>query len=192
MNRFRTLAGTVLVAAAVVLVPVRGVSANGPQRSAKLAPDVPMPQDVVERMLAFAGITSQDTVYDLGSGDGRVVITAARKYGAHGVGIEIDPSRVADSRRNAQRAGVGSLVTFQIQDALEADVSPATVVTLFLTTSANAKLRPRLTQQLKPGTKIVSLAFDMGDWKPVKVDRFNDITGTPRVLYMWEAGRPSS
>jgi ribosomal protein L11 methylase PrmA len=147
-----------------------------------------MPQDLVDRLLTFAGVTSQDTVYDLGSGDGRIVITAAKKYGAHGVGIEIDPSRVAEARKNAQRAGVSDLVTFQVLVVLEADVSPATVVPLFLTTSANPRLRPRLAQQLKPGTRIVSLAFDMGDWKPVKVDRFNDITGTPRVLYMWEAG----
>jgi len=148
-----------------------------------------MPQDVVDRLLTFAGVTRQDTVYDLGSGDGRIVIAAAKKYGARGVGIEIDPSHVAEARKNAQRADVGGLVTFQVQDALEADVSPATVVTLFLTTSANEKLRPRLAQQLKPGARIVSLAFDMVNGKPVKVDRFNDITGTPRVLYMWEAGK---
>jgi tRNA/tmRNA/rRNA uracil-C5-methylase (TrmA/RlmC/RlmD family) len=94
-----------------------------------------MPQDLVDRLLTFAGVTRQDTVYHLGSGDGRIVITAAKKYGARGVGIEIDPSRVAEARKNAQRAGVSDLVTFQVQDVLEADVSPATVVTLFLTTS---------------------------------------------------------
>jgi protein-L-isoaspartate O-methyltransferase len=189
MTRAYTLAATALSSIAIVVAPLSTIALKGEQRSSKLAPDVPMPQDVVERMLAFATVSSQDTVYDLGSGDGRVVITAAKKYGAHGVGIEIDSSRVAEARRNAQRAGVADLVTFQVQDALQADVSPATVVTLFLTTSANAKLRPRLSQQLKPGTRIVSLAFDMGDWKPVKVDRFNDITGTPRVLYLWEAGK---
>jgi protein-L-isoaspartate O-methyltransferase len=189
MTRAHSLAVAVLASISLVVAPLATIALEGAQRASKFAPDVPMPLDVVERMLTFASISSQDTVYDLGSGDGRVVITAAKKYGAHGVGIEIDSSRVAEARRNAQRAGVADLVTFQVQDALEADVSPATVVTLFLTTSANAKLRPRLSQQLKPGTRIVSLAFDMGDWKPLKVDRFNDVTGTPRVLYLWEAGK---
>jgi protein-L-isoaspartate O-methyltransferase len=172
---------------ATILIPLAAACAIAAQ-GGKLAPDVPMPQDVVDRMLAFAGVTRDDTVYDIGSGDGRIVVTAAKKYGAHGVGIEIDPARVADAKRNAQRAGVADLVTFRLQDAVEADVSPASVVTLYLTTAANAKLRPRLAQQLKPGARVVSLAFDMGDWKPAKVDRFEDVTGTPRVIYLWVAG----
>ncbi|MEO8075616.1 MAG: methyltransferase domain-containing protein [Acidobacteriota bacterium] len=171
-----------------MLIPVAAACAMAAQSGGKLAPDVPMPQDVVERMLAFAGVTRDDTVYDIGSGDGRIVVTAAKKYGAHGVGIEIDPARVSDARRNAQRAGVGDLVTIRLQDAVEADVSPASVVTLYLTTAANAKLRPQLTRQLKPGARVVSLAFDMGNWKPTKVDRFDDVTGTPRVIYLWVAG----
>ncbi|MEP6916158.1 MAG: methyltransferase domain-containing protein [Acidobacteriota bacterium] len=173
---------------ATVLIPVAAACAMAAQGGGKLAPDVPMPQDVVERMLAFAGVTRDDTVYDIGSGDGRIVVTAAKKYGAHGVGIEIDPARVSDAKRNAQRAGVGDLVTIRLQDAVEADVSPASVVTLYLTTAANAKLRPQLTRQLKPGARVVSLAFDMGNWKPTKVDRFDDVTGTPRVIYLWVAG----
>jgi tRNA A58 N-methylase Trm61 len=157
------------------------------QRTPKLAPDVPMPQDVVERLLAFAQITPQDTVYDLGSGDGRVVITAAKKYGARGVGIEIDADRVSQARRNAEKAGVADRVTFTVGDALQADVSGASVVTLYLTSSANRKLRPQLTKQLRPGARVVSLAFDMGDWKPTKTERFTDETGTPRTLYLWSA-----
>lgn len=157
---------------------------QGPQ---KLAPDVPMPQDVVERLLTFASVTDRDTVYDLGSGDGRVVITAAKKYGAKGVGVEISGDRIADAKRNAQRAGVADRVVFRTGDALLADVSDASVVTLYLTSSANRKLRPQLTRQLRPGARLVSLAFDMGDWKPTKVERFTDVTGTPRTLYLWVA-----
>jgi SAM-dependent methyltransferase len=159
-------------------------SSQGPQ---KFAPDVPMPQDVVDHLLAFAEVTDRDTVYDLGSGDGRVVITAAKKHGAKGVGVEISGDRISDAKRNAQRAGVADRVVFRTGDALQADVSDASVVTLYLTSSANRKLRPQLTKQLRPGARIVSLAFDMGDWKPSKVERFTDVTGTPRTLYLWVA-----
>jgi precorrin-6B methylase 2 len=152
-----------------------------------LAPYVPTPQDVVDRMLAFANVTSNDVLYDLGSGDGRIVITAARKYGARGVGIDIDSERIVESRRNARAAGVGSLVEFRRGDMLEADVSNATVVTLYLVSSSNLKLRPLLTRQLAPGARIVSHAFGMGDWTPAKVDRFKDSRGDDRVIYMWVA-----
>ena len=152
-----------------------------------LAPYVPSPQDVVDRMLALADVTSKDVLYDLGSGDGRIVITAARKYGARGVGIDIDSERIDESRRNARAAGVGSLVEFRRGDILDADVSNATVVTLYLVSSANLKLRPLLTRQLAPGARIVSHAFGMGDWTPAKVDRFKDSRGDDRVIYMWVA-----
>jgi SAM-dependent methyltransferase len=150
-----------------------------------LAPYVPTPQDVVDRMLSVAEVTAQDTVYDLGCGDGRIVITAAKKYGAHGVGIDIDKDRISDSRRNARDAGVSALVRFEQGDILKADVSTATVVTLYLVSSSNLKLRPLLTQQLKPGARIVSHAFGMGDWQPDKVDRFTDSHGDERVIYLW-------
>jgi SAM-dependent methyltransferase len=152
-----------------------------------LAPYVPTPQDVVDRMLVDAAVTSSDVVYDLGSGDGRVVITAAKKYGAHGVGIDIDPDRISESRSNARSAGVSALVEFQRGDILQADVSRATVVTLYLVSSANLKLRPILTRQLRPGARIVSHAFGMGDWQPEKVDRFKDTRGDDRVIYVWRA-----
>jgi precorrin-6B methylase 2 len=152
-----------------------------------LAPYVPTPQDVVDRMLTDANVTSSDTVYDLGSGDGRIVITAAKQFGAHGVGIDIDPDRISESRSNARNAGVGDLVEFQHGDILQADVSRATVVTLYLVSSANLKLRPILTRQLHPGARIVSHAFGMGDWKPEKVDRFKDARGDDRVIYVWRA-----
>ena len=152
-----------------------------------LAPYIPPPQDVVDRMLADANVTGSDTVYDLGSGDGRIVITAAKKYGAHGVGIDIDPDRISESRRNARSAGVSDLVEFLRGDILQVDVSRATVVTLYLVSSANLKLRPILTKQLRPGARIVSHAFGMGDWPPEKTDRFKDSRGDDRVIFVWRA-----
>jgi SAM-dependent methyltransferase len=138
-------------------------------------------------MLTVAEVTSRDVVYDLGSGDGRIVITAAKKFGARGVGIDIDPERIAESRRNARDAGVSSLVEFRLGDILNADVSKATVVTLYLVSSANLKLRPLLTRQLAPGARIVSHAFGMGDWPPDKVDRFRDSQTDERMIYLWRA-----
>jgi SAM-dependent methyltransferase len=150
-----------------------------------LAPFVPTPQDVVERMLTLAQVTRDDVVYDLGSGDGRLVVTAAQKFGARGVGIDIDPDRIEEGRANAQKAGVQDRVEFRLQDAMTADLSEATVVTLYLLSSSNVKLRPRLTGQLKPGARIVSHQFGMGDWTPDKVDTFTDHNGTSRTLYLW-------
>jgi ribosomal protein L11 methylase PrmA len=138
-------------------------------------------------MLELAGVTRDDVVYDLGCGDGRLVITAASKYGARGVGIDIDPERIAESEANARKAGVDRLVSFRLQDAMTVDVSPATVVTLYLLSSSNLKLRPQLTTQLRPGARIVSHAFSMGDWKPEKVETFRDANGSSRTLYLWKA-----
>lgn len=152
-----------------------------------LAPYVPTPQDVVDRMLELAGVGPRDVVYDLGCGDGRIVITAAKRYGAHGVGVDISPERVAESNANAAAAGVTGLVEFRLQDAMTVDVSPATVVTLYLLGSSNRKLRPILTRQLRPGARIVSHAFSMGDWEPAKEEVFTDAGGAPRRLYLWVA-----
>jgi SAM-dependent methyltransferase len=157
------------------------------QTSPSLAPYVPTPQDVVERMLDLAAVTKNDVVYDLGCGDGRLVITAAKKYGARGVGVDIDPDRIAESKANARQAGVEHLVTFRLGDALQVDVSEATVVTLYLLSSSNMKLRPNLTKQLKPGARIVSHAFGMGDWEPEKSVDFQDANGSSRRLYLWRA-----
>jgi ribosomal protein L11 methylase PrmA len=151
-----------------------------------LAPYVPTPQDVAERMLELAGVTKNDVVYDLGCGDGRLVITAAKKYGARGVGVDIDPERIAESNANAKAAGVDHLVQFQLKDAMAVDVSPATVVTLYLLSSSNLKLRPTLTRQLRPGARIVSHAFSMGDWRADKIDEFTDANGSTRTLYLWK------
>jgi SAM-dependent methyltransferase len=160
--------------------------AASPQANKSLAPYVPTPQDVVERMLELAQVGRGDTVYDLGCGDGRLVITAAKKYGAHGVGVDIDPERIAESRANAKKEGVEALVQFKLEDALAVDVSPATVVTLYLLSSSNMKLRPILTRQLKAGGRIVSHQFSMGDWPPEKTDTFTDSNGATRTLYLWK------
>lgn len=145
------------------------LSATAQSPKAKRAPDVPYvptTERAVEAMLELARVSKNDVVYDLGCGDGRIVITAARKYGARGVGIDINPERIAEARENAKKAGVEHLVKFIEQDLFEADIREASVVTLFLLSSVNLKLRPKLLAELKPGTRVVSNTFDMGDWKP--------------------------
>jgi SAM-dependent methyltransferase len=162
---------------------------QAPQRrpdAAHLAPYVPTPQEVVDRMLQLGGVGKADVVYDLGCGDGRIPITAAKRFGARGVGVDIDPQRIAEANANAKKEGVSHLVTFRLQDAMTTDVSDATVVTLYLLSASNLKLRPILTKQLKPGARIVSHSFSMGDWQPDKVDTFVDTSGTTRTLYLWK------
>src|SRR4051794_2515125 len=131
-------------------------------------PYVPTTDEAVDGMLKLAGITSADMVYDLGCGDGRIVIAAARKFGSRGVGIDINPVRINEAKENARKAGVEKLVRFEEGDLFTADIHEASVVTLFLLPNVNLRLRPRLLQDLKPGTRIVSNTFDMGDWKPEK------------------------
>jgi tRNA G37 N-methylase Trm5 len=141
---------------------------------------VPTPQEVVDAMLKMANVTAKDVVYDLGSGDGRIPITAAQKYSATGVGIDINPVRIKEANDNLAKAGVGDKVKFLNQDLFETDLSPATVVTLYLLPSLNLKLMPKL-KQLKPGTRIVSHSFDMGnEWPPEKTQ---DVDG--RMIYYW-------
>ena len=153
-----------------------------------LAPYVPTPPEVIDRMLALARVTSSDVVYDLGCGDGRIPIAAAKRYGARGVGLDIDPRRIDESRANARAAGVEHLVEFRVEDVMKADVSDATVVTLYLLSSSNAKLRPILTKQLRPGARIVSHAFSMGPgWPADTVDQFTTSTGDEITLYLWKA-----
>jgi protein-L-isoaspartate O-methyltransferase len=130
---------------------------------------VPTPPAVVEAMLQVAAVTERDVVYDLGSGDGRIVITAAKKYGARGVGIEIDPALVKKATENAAAAGVSDRVQFVSQNLFASDISEATVVTLYLLQSINERLRPKLVRELKPGTRVVSHVFNMGpEWPPEK------------------------
>ena len=152
---------------------------------AVLAPYSPTPMDVVRRMLTLGTVGPQDVVYDLGCGDGRIVIEAARMFGAHGVGIDIDPALIARAQANAKQAGIESLVTFRVQDAMTVDVSDATVVTLYLLAASNVKLRPILTKTLRPGARIVAHNYPIGDWEPDVVNTFTDAAGTTRTLFLW-------
>lgn len=155
-----------LIAASLGLALVPG-SAGFVQLPAADVVYVPTPQPVVEAMLELAGVKESDVVYDLGSGDGRIVITAARKYGARGVGIDIDSALVEKATGNAKAAGVSERVTFLNQNFFASDISGATVVTLYLLQSLNERLRPKLVRELRPGTRIVSHVFNMGpEWPP--------------------------
>jgi SAM-dependent methyltransferase len=150
------------------------------QRQALDVPYVPTPTEVVTAMLKLAGVKKDDVVYDLGSGDGRIVIAAARRHGARAVGIEIDPARIDEATDNARRAGVADRVRFVNQDLFKADIGEATVVTLYLLPRVNERLRPKLLAELKPGTRVVSHGFDMGDWKP---ERTIEVGSVP--VYLW-------
>ena len=150
------------------------------------APFLPTPADVVDRMLELAVLAPSDVVYDLGCGDGRIVIAAALRHGARGVGVDIDPQRIDEARRNARAAGVEHLVTFRVEDALQTDISEATVVTLYLVASLNARLRPRLMSQLRTGARIVSHNFPIGDWEPDAVEIFTSADGQSRTLFRWD------
>lgn len=151
-------------------------------------PDVhyePTPRRVVRQMLQLAEVGPDDIVYDLGSGDGRIPIAAASKYGARAVGIDIDPRRVIEARENAEEAEVTGRVSFRNEDVLRADFSEATVVTLFLSRDLNARLKPILLEQLNPGTRVVSYYHDMPDWEPDETVR------TSRAkIYRWTIPRP--
>lgn len=142
---------------------------------------VPTPEAVVDAMLTLARVTSADVVYDLGSGDGRIPIEAARKYGARGVGVELDPALVQRARDNAQAAGVADKVTFVQADLFRTDLSEATVVTLFLSPSVNLRLRSKLQRELKPGARVVSNRFPIADWVP---DQELTVEGTPVKFWL--------
>ena len=148
------------------------------------APDVRTAPLVVTEMLRMAAVASTDVVYDLGSGDGRLVIGAAQQFGARGVGVEIDPKLVAESRKNAERAKVTDRVRFVEGDLFQTDLREATVVTLYLGKELNLRLRPKLLSELRPGSRIVSHDFDMGDWKPDRVQKFLS-PEREHVLYLW-------
>jgi tRNA/tmRNA/rRNA uracil-C5-methylase (TrmA/RlmC/RlmD family) len=176
--RLRTLVLLFAVIAAMV-APSSAQQAPAPLRS----PDVifvPTPQEVVDAMLKLAKVGANDVVYDLGSGDGRIPITAARTYGARGVGIDIDPQRIREANENLKTANVADKVRFLNQDLFTTNISEATVVTLYLLPSLNLKLIPKLNAELRPGTRVVSHAFDMGDIKPQQTQNVNG-----RTIYLW-------
>jgi SAM-dependent methyltransferase len=160
--------------------------------SKKIVPFVPTPQDVVERMLELAQVKKGDVVYDLGSGDGRIVITAAKKYGVKAVGFEIDPGLVKESRESIKKEKVENLAEIRQQDIRTVDLSSATVVTMYLLPDVNLMLRPNLWKQLKPGSRVVSHDFDMGDWKAEKVLPVKDSSGWDHTLYFWRIGNRDS
>jgi ribosomal protein L11 methylase PrmA len=158
-------------------------SAAAAQQSTVRQPDVifvPTPQDVVDEMLKLAKVGKGDVLYDLGSGDGRIPVTAAKRFGIRAYGIDIDPQRIAEASENARRNGVSDLVQFRNEDLFKTNFAEASVVTLYLLPDLNVKLRPRLLAELKPGTRIVSHQFDMGTWKP---DRTVELNG--RTIYLW-------
>jgi predicted RNA methylase len=173
----------ILLLAILVTTVVVPAGAQQPLRS----PDVifvPTPQEVVDAMLKLAKVTKNDVIYDLGSGDGRIPITAAKAYGARGVGIDIDPQRIKEATENLKTAGVGDRVKFLNQDLFTTDISEATVVTLYLLPSLNVKLIPKLNKELKPGTRIVSHAFDMSaDGTERKPRETLNVNG--RTVYFW-------
>lgn len=144
---------------------------------------IPTPQKIVRAMLTLAGVTEDDILYDLGSGDGRVVLAAAQQIGTRGVGIDIDPKRIREANENAQRAEMSDRVEFRQQNLFESDFSEATVVILYLLPHLNLRLRPQLFHYLRPGTRVVSHDFDMGDWKPDQVMQIQ--TPEESTLYYW-------
>lgn len=168
-----------LTAVSVILCISAAAQTEAPAKTPDV-PYVPTSPQVVEAMLKLAEVKKSDVVYDLGSGDGRIVIAAAKKYGARGVGIDIDPALVEKATNNAKEEKVADKVEFHVGDIFETDFSKATVVTLYLLPQINLKLRPILWEQLKPGTRVVSHSFNMGDWEPEKTETVNGST-----IYFW-------
>jgi trans-aconitate methyltransferase len=172
------LAVTLAVAsAAVVAQPLK------PLEKSPEVPYVPTNEKVVEEMLKVAKVGKNDVLFDLGSGDGRIPITAAKRWGARGFGVDIDPDRIKEARENATKAGVADKVKFMQQDLFDTDIKTATVVTLYLLPEVNMRLRPKLLADLKPGTRVVSHNYDMGDWKPLQTITVKLPDGDHTVYY---------
>jgi ubiquinone/menaquinone biosynthesis C-methylase UbiE len=180
--RSATIAFSTLILAAQL-----ATAQTGDARRAPDVPYLPTTDEAVQAMLKLAEVKSSDVVYDLGCGDGRIVIAAAKTYGAHGVGIDINPDRIREANENAHKAGVEKLVRFEESDLFKADIHEATVVALFLLNTVNLSLRPKLLRDLKPGTRIVSNTFKMGDWEPVREETVESTDMTPfsRKIYLW-------
>jgi len=169
------------------LLAAAAVTAS-PQAVTQKQPDVifvPTPQEVVDAMLKLANVHEGDVLYDLGSGDGRIPVAAAKRYGVRAYGIDIDPQRIQEANQNAKKNGVTHLVQFRREDLFKTDFHDATVVTLYLLPELNVKLRPRLLAELKPGTRVVSHQFDMGTWKPDKKVELS----SGRTIYLWTIPR---
>jgi ubiquinone/menaquinone biosynthesis C-methylase UbiE len=183
MRLHRTAIALALVLA--VLVAAAGAQTTAPVERRPDVPYVPTNEAVVDQMLKMARVGQNDVVYDLGSGDGRIVIAAVQRYGAaRGVGIDIDPDRVREARENAQKAGVADRVTFIQGDLFQADIREATVVTMYLLQDVNLRLRPKLLSDLRPGTRVVSHNYHMGDWEP-KEKASVPVGGIEHTVYFW-------
>ncbi len=183
----RTTTVSRVAVAAMLSTALVWAQAAQPKRTPDV-PYVPTTEAAVEAMLKLAGVKKSDVVYDLGCGDGRIVITAAKLFGSRGVGIDINPERIKEAKENAKKAGVENLVRFEENDLFLADIKEATVVTLFLLSNINLKLKPKLLNDLKPGTRLVSNTFDMGDWKAEKEATVggDDLEAyLSRHLYLW-------
>jgi hypothetical protein len=179
-----------LIAAAASAFLALAPAASQAQDPEVRAPFVTTPEDVVARMLSLAGTGSSDFVIDLGSGDGRIIIAAAKLHGARGLGVDLDGALVRTSRENAERAGVSALARFEERDVLATDLSPATVVTLYLLPSLIDRLQPKLLDELRPGARIVSHAFAMKGWKPDRAERVRIAGPHPRqgdeaTIFLW-------
>jgi SAM-dependent methyltransferase len=188
MNRqMIRLLGPVLAAAALAGCTAGVPSAGVGEPAAPIKLDVifvATDLTIVNGMLTLAGVTRDDIVYDLGCGDGRIVIAAAKEFGARGVGVDLDPQRIREAQANAVRAGVADRVTFRVEDVFDADIQSATVVTLFLSPELNARLRPKLTSQLKPGSRIVSHRYGIGNWVPERTITLS-VRETRNHIFLW-------
>ena len=170
-RRLAFFAGTLVLALGLSVITTVAQEPFKPLEKKADVPYMPTHEKVVAEMLKVAKVGKDDILYDLGSGDGRIVITAAKEFGTRGVGVDIDPDLIREARENAVKAGVADKVTFLQQDLFETDIRQATVVTLYLLPEINLRLRPKLLSDLKPGTRVVSHNHDMGDWKPLKTIR---------------------
>jgi hypothetical protein len=175
-----------LVVTATALLFGAAAGAQSPTTDQKPldVPYVPTHESLVDEMLAMAKVGKNDVLYDLGSGDGRIVITAAKRFGTQGVGYDLDPERISEARENARRAGVTDRVRFEQQDIFTAKIADATVVTMYLLPDVNLRLRPKLLAELKPGTRIVSHNYDLGDWLPLQRKEM-EVTGINHTLFLW-------
>jgi SAM-dependent methyltransferase len=194
MNHARTAALAGLALVLVLLLPASS-SSQGEERPKVKVGYWPTPQEIVDKMLELAKVTKDDVVYDLGCGDGRIVVAAAKKHGARAVGVDIDPKLLGEARANVKAAKVEDLVTIRKEDLFKTDITGATVVTLYLNDKANLALMPILKKSLKPGARIVSQTWDMGDWKPDKTISATGIDEKERTkheykLYLWIIGKP--
>ncbi|MBN1421670.1 MAG: class I SAM-dependent methyltransferase [Planctomycetes bacterium] len=165
-------------------------TAEPQEKETSVAPYVPTPPEVVEEMLETAGVTEKDTVYDLGCGDGRIVVMAAQKFGAKGVGIDLDPDRIAESTENVRKGKLEERVTIIQGDLMKIDLSPATVVTLYLMPDANRKLKPIMEKALKAGSRVVTHDFSVSGWEADETKEIRDVNGWEHTIYLYKMPKP--